>query len=75
MEVLLHEQSIELDAGTTLHQLRQRVKPDADIVILNGAIVGDDRALSEGDSVHLIRRGETPSAASGGRLSLLAALG
>ena len=38
------------------------MKPDADVVILNGAAMMADAALADGDEVCLIRRGETPSA-------------
>lgn len=63
MKILLHERATEVVPGTTLFQLRQQVKPDADILIYNGAIASADLPLREGDAVHLIRRGEAPSAA------------
>jgi len=61
MNVFLHEQSITVVEGKTLFELRDAHKPNADILILNGAIVSEDRVLAEMDSVHLIRRGERPS--------------
>jgi sulfur carrier protein ThiS adenylyltransferase len=59
--IRLNERPIQADRGTTLHGLRDAVKPDADVVILNGAAMSDDASLSDGDEVCLIRRGETPS--------------
>ncbi len=61
MRILLDEKALTVPEGATLFSVRDRFKPGADIMVLNGAIVKDDRALSPGDSVCLIRRGETPS--------------
>ena len=62
IHVKLGEQTQRLPAGTTLFQLRARHKPDADIVVFNGAPVEDDRPLADGDAVVLIQRGEIPPA-------------
>lgn len=62
MNILLNENPLKADEDTSLFTVRDRFKPDADILVLNGAIVRDDRPLASGDSVCLIRRGETPSA-------------
>ena len=62
MIIHLHERPVELPIATRLFAFRDQTKPEADVVILNGAIVSEDRALADGDSVHFIRRGETPSA-------------
>ncbi|NOY80141.1 MAG: sulfur carrier protein ThiS adenylyltransferase ThiF [Kiritimatiellaeota bacterium] len=61
MRILLDEKALTVPEGASLFSVRDRFKPGADIVVLNGAIVKDDRTLSPGDSVCLIRRGETPS--------------
>jgi sulfur carrier protein ThiS adenylyltransferase len=60
--ILLHERPTELAVGTRLFDLRAALRPDADIVIHNGALATDDAVLRDGDTVHLIRRGEVPSA-------------
>ncbi|PLX73428.1 MAG: thiamine biosynthesis protein ThiF [Desulfuromonas sp.] len=62
MKIYLNEKEITFDAGTTLHQLRDQHKPEADVTIHNGHLVRDDAELSDGDSVVLIKRGEKPSA-------------
>jgi sulfur carrier protein ThiS adenylyltransferase len=59
--IKLNERSCAAEEGTTLFGLRDTMKPDADVVILNGAAMSADAALTEGDEVCLIRRGETPS--------------
>jgi sulfur carrier protein ThiS adenylyltransferase len=62
LKIKLNERTVETAAGTTLFGLRDRVKPGADIVILNGAAMNADALLKEGDEVSLITRGEQPSA-------------
>lgn len=62
MKIQLNERETEIAAGTTLFQFRDREKPDADVLIHNGAAVSEDVALAEGDCVNLIRRGEIPTA-------------
>jgi len=62
MQILLNERPLEVGENTSLLGLRDRAKPDADILILNGFPVADDLPLSEGDRVVLIRRGEVPAA-------------
>jgi len=62
MKVKLNERQIEVADGITLFRLRDQEKPDADVLIYNGAAVADDVVLTEGDSVNLIVRGEVPPA-------------
>ncbi len=61
MKVRVNERNIDLDEGLTLFQLKERVKPEADLVIYNGFPVSIDLDLRDGDTVQLIRRGEAPS--------------
>ena len=53
---------MELDSGTGLMELRDRIKPDADVIVLNGAPASSDTELKEGDQVVFIQRGEQPDA-------------
>ncbi len=62
MIIQFNERQIEVAEGTSLFALRDQERPDADILIYNGAAVADDVVLSEGDSVNLIKRGEVPPA-------------
>lgn len=48
--------------GFTLEELRDQVKPDADILVVNGFRSEPTVNLKEGDQVVLICRGETPKA-------------
>ncbi len=61
MWILLNEEMIQVPKGTTLFSLRAERKPDADVIIFNGALVHGDTPLTEGDRVVLITRGEIPS--------------
>ncbi|MDF7798090.1 sulfur carrier protein ThiS adenylyltransferase ThiF [Pontiellaceae bacterium B1224] len=62
MKILLNERILEVAAGSTLWQLRDAQKPDADVLIYNGAAVAEDIELQEGDTVNLIQRGKIPPA-------------
>ena len=63
MKIFLAEREVDVERGLTLFALRARLKPDADVVVYNGAPSPVDRELNEGDRVVFIRRGEAPSAA------------
>jgi sulfur carrier protein ThiS adenylyltransferase len=60
MKITLCERDLEVEPGTTLFALRDRVKPEADVLVLNGGPMKTDHPLSEGDCVVLICRGEVP---------------
>jgi sulfur carrier protein ThiS adenylyltransferase len=60
LNVLLNERPRGIHPGETVFQLRDRVKPEADLVIYNGYPVSADIELHEGDSVQFIKKGETP---------------
>jgi sulfur carrier protein ThiS adenylyltransferase len=61
MRILLNERPIDVPEGTTLSGLRALHKPDADLTILNGFPVEEDRTVSSGNCVVFLRRGEMPS--------------
>ena len=61
MNIRINEQPTAVSAGLTLGELANSHKPGADVLILNGFPVPADTIVSEGDSVFLILRGETPT--------------
>jgi sulfur carrier protein ThiS adenylyltransferase len=61
MQIRLNGRIIEASPGTTLGQLRDKHKPGADVLVQNGFPAKPDSAVSDGDEVVLIRRGETPA--------------
>ncbi len=59
--VLISEKPFQIDAKTTLFQLRDARKPESNVIVLNGAVAHGDQTLHDGDSIVFIRRGEIPS--------------
>jgi len=60
--IKVNEKEISVETGTTLLQLKDRLKPNADLVIYNGFPLSSDRLLQKGDVIVFIKKGETPSA-------------
>jgi sulfur carrier protein ThiS adenylyltransferase len=60
MRLRVNEKNLDVSGSLTLFQLRERVKPGADLAIYNGFPASVDVDLKEGDAVQFIRRGETP---------------
>lgn len=63
MLIFVNEQRVECVEAEGLLELQARIKPDADLMIVNGYPVSGDQPLQVGDRVTLIRRGERPSPA------------
>lgn len=61
MRIFVAECEAEVEPGIRLFALRDRLKPDADVLVHNGAPALTDRELKPEDHVVLIRRGEQPS--------------
>jgi sulfur carrier protein ThiS adenylyltransferase len=60
--VLINEKSSSIPAGLTVGDLREQIKPDADLLVINGFPATADTTLEEGDRIVFIRRGEIPRA-------------
>ncbi|MDH5299587.1 MAG: sulfur carrier protein ThiS adenylyltransferase ThiF, partial [Desulfobulbaceae bacterium] len=58
----VNERSVPFRAGMRLLDLVDAVKPDADILVVNGFPMPAETVLADGDQCWLIRRGEVPSA-------------
>lgn len=61
VEIKVNEKLLSVPAPVTLFELRDRFKPDADLIIYNGFPVSSDRRVLSGDEICLIKRGEIPS--------------
>lgn len=61
IQIRVNERSMSIAPGTTLRELRERVKPGADVLVVNGFPSEPETAIHEGDKVVLIKRGERPS--------------
>jgi sulfur carrier protein ThiS adenylyltransferase len=62
MRIIVNEIERDLAAGSTTGMIRDRIKPDADVLIVNGYPAEPGQSLADGDRLVLIRRGETPDA-------------
>lgn len=58
--IWVNEHPRDIPAGQRLGELRDAVKPAADVLILNGAFCAPEIELHSGDRIMLIRRGEIP---------------
>lgn len=58
----VNERSYPFDEGMRLGELADRLKPGADILVLNGTPASIDSLLQDGDICSLIKTGEIPSA-------------
>lgn len=61
MRITINETTAEVAGSPTLGEVAARIKPGADVLILNGFPAKPDARLKEGDTVMLIRRGELPA--------------
>jgi sulfur carrier protein ThiS adenylyltransferase len=62
MQIVVNEENFQVEAGSSLFELRDRQKPNADLVIVNGYPVDEDQKLKDGDRVVLLCHGEQPTA-------------
>lgn len=61
MKIKINEHVIDIDKKTTIRDIKQLYKPNADITIYNGAVSNENFVLNDGDQVVLIKKGEVPS--------------
>lgn len=61
MKVFVNEKEFTVKEDTYISHIKEELKKDADIIILNGAPIKDDIELTEGDKITLIKKGEIPS--------------
>lgn len=62
MKITVNERNYEAAAGSTVGSIRDRIKPGAEVLVVNGFPADEDQTLVDGDHLVLIRRGETPDA-------------
>lgn len=62
IKILLNEHSFSVPENMTVGELRDREKPNADVLIVNGYPSDKDYVLKKGDEIVLIWRGEQPKA-------------
>jgi len=58
VKIQVNEKNFEITDNVTAFGMRDSIKPEADIVILNGFIIKEDYSLDNGDILAFIKRGE-----------------
>ncbi len=61
MKIYANQKKYDIESNTTAYKIRDFIKKDADVIILNGFIIHKDTKLKECDIITLIKRGEQPS--------------
>ena len=61
VDIKVNEKEVSVPSKTTLHQLKKRFKPAADVIIYNGFPLTSDHPLKGGDEIVFIQKGELPS--------------
>ena len=61
IDIKVNEKEVSVPPKTTLHQLKERFKPDADVIIYNGFPLTSDHPLKGGDEIVFIQKGGLPS--------------
>ncbi|TCO77478.1 sulfur carrier protein ThiS adenylyltransferase ThiF [Marinisporobacter balticus] len=61
MKIFINEKNVIVNEKDTAFEVRDFVKKDADIVVVNGFIIREDVELKENDRITLIIRGEIPN--------------
>lgn len=60
MAIVVNEEWMIVSKNLKLGKLKNWLKPDADIMIVNGFPAGEDTQIEGGDTIVFIRRGEVP---------------
>ncbi|URZ03685.1 sulfur carrier protein ThiS adenylyltransferase ThiF [Clostridium felsineum] len=60
MRVYVNERPREVGINTTLMELKEEIKSDADVVIYNGFIMKENVVLKKEDNIVFIKKGEIP---------------
>ena len=61
IHIKVNEKGITVSPETTLFQIKNQCKADADLIIYNGFPLTRDHPLQSGDEIILIKKGERPS--------------
>lgn len=61
MKIRVNEREVEVGGAPSVGEVKGEFKPDADLLIRNGAPAEPETLVADGDEIVLIRRGEVPS--------------
>jgi sulfur carrier protein ThiS adenylyltransferase len=61
IRIKVNEKEVSVSPSLTLLQLKDQLKPNANVVIYNGFPIASDHSLKEGDEIIFIQKGEIPT--------------
>jgi sulfur carrier protein ThiS adenylyltransferase len=61
IRIKVNEKEVSISPSLTLLQLKDQLKPNANVVIYNGFPIASDHSLKEGDEIIFIQKGEIPT--------------
>lgn len=61
MKIYVNKKKHDIKSNATAYNVRDFIKKDADVIILNGFMINKDTKLHESDDITLIKKGEQPS--------------
>jgi sulfur carrier protein ThiS adenylyltransferase len=61
IRIKVNEKEVSVPLNSTLLQVKNEFKPNADVIIYNGFPLTSDRSIKEGDEIVFIQKGKTPS--------------
>lgn len=61
IRIKVNEREVSVPLHSTLLQLRDKFKPDANVIIYNGFSVTSDHPIRQGDEIVFIQKGESPT--------------
>lgn len=60
IRIFVNEKQVEIEDDITAYGIRDYIKKDAELVVVNGQVIKKDMDLKENDRLTLIKRGELP---------------
>src|SRR4030042_954534 len=60
-QIKINEKEVSVPPHSTLLQLKNQIKPHANVIIYNGFQISSNHSLKEGDEIIFIQKGEIPS--------------
>jgi sulfur carrier protein ThiS adenylyltransferase len=61
IRIKVNERTTSVSPCLTLLQLKDQLKPNANVIIYNGFLIASDHSLKEGDEIIFIQKGEIPA--------------
>lgn len=59
--IKVNEKDTAIEIGETCFKLKEKIKSNSDLIILNGTLLNEDKRLKQGDKVVFIKKGQSPT--------------